>query len=105
MNRFAVVFAMCFAMPALAQPGPVQGRIDNQQQRINQGVATGQLTPAEAHRDEAHLRQDQRIRNRDLAAHGGHLTPAEKARLNARLNNNSARVYDTKHNPPAVPPQ
>ena len=34
----------------------------------------------------------------DLAAHGGHLTPEERAHLNQRLNHNSARVYNTKHN-------
>jgi len=90
--------ALALVRTAAAQPGEVQQRIDNQQQRINQGVASGELTKGEAARDESHLAADQAARNRDLAAHGGHLTPDERAHLNQRLNHNSARVYDTKHN-------
>jgi hypothetical protein len=90
--------ALALVRTASAQPGEVQQRLDNQQQRINQGVASGELTKGEAARDESHLAADQAARNRDLAAHGGHLTPEERAHLNQRLNHNSARVYDTKHN-------
>lgn len=81
-----------------AQAGEVQNRIDRQQQRINQGVQSGQLTHAEYARDESHLRSDERARNRDLRLHGGHLTAAERAHLNRRLSRNSDRIYDTKHN-------
>jgi hypothetical protein len=98
MLGMAVIFALALSQTAAAQPGEVQQRIDNQQQRIDQGVASGELTKGEAARDESHLAADQAARNRDLAAHGGHLTPEERAHLNQRLNHNSARVYDTKHN-------
>ncbi len=109
-NQTAILLAgLCaaaIALPAAAQqPGPVQQRIDNQQQRINAGVRSGQLTNSEAVHDEHHLREDQAIRNRDLAAHGGHLTPAERANLNKRLDHNSARIYDTKHNAAVAPPR
>jgi hypothetical protein len=83
---------------AHADPGPVQQRIDNQQQRINNGVATGALTNHEAAHDEATDARLQADRNRDLADHGGHLTPAERANLNRRLNHSSAHIYNTKHN-------
>jgi hypothetical protein len=98
MLGMAVIFALALSQTAAAQPGEVQQRIDNQQQRIDQGVASGELTKGEAARDESHLAADQAARNRDLATHGGHLTPEERAHLNQRLNHNSARVYDTKHN-------
>jgi len=95
-------------VPPTHQPGEVQQRVDTQQQRINQGVASGQLTHHEAAVDESHLRADERQRNADLRANGGHLTPAEKAHLNHNLNHNSARIYRTKHNgatQPGVPPK
>jgi len=94
--------------PAPAAPGEVQQRFDNQQQRIDQGIKSGQLTGGEAARDEAHLRTDERERNHDLRADGGHLTPAQRAQLNHQLNHNSRRVYNTKHNgvtQPGVPPK
>lgn len=93
---------------ANAPPGQVQGRFNDQQQRIDQGLASGQLTGREAARDESHLRYDERERNRDLRANGGHLTPAEKVQLNRQLNHNSRRIYNTKHNgvtQPGVPPK
>ena len=42
-------------------------------------------------------------RRRRLARHGGHLTAAEQSHLNSRLNHNSGRVYNTKHNAPTQP--
>ncbi len=98
---FGLVLAAVFgARPACAQqPGEVQQRFNNQQRRINAGVASGQLTRGEAARDESHLRADESLRNRQLARNGGApLTAGEKARDNRLLNHNSARVYDTKHN-------
>lgn len=112
MTRLAALAAISLlALPAAAQtlpavqPGEVQSRFNEQQERINQGVRSGSLTPAEAARDEAHLRADERVRNQDLRAHGGHLTPAEQARLNQRLNHNSRRIHETKHNGVSVPPR
>lgn len=99
----AATFAFLLAQPAAAQPGEVQGRANNQQNRIDQGVASGQLSAGEAARDQAHLNNIEAAKARDKAMHGGHLTPAEHARLNQRLNNNSARVYDTKHNAVTAP--
>jgi hypothetical protein len=94
--------AACGASPlaALAQPaGEVQQRFDNQQQRINNGVATGALTRGEAARDESHLRADEALRHRQRVRDDGRpLTAGQKARDNHLLNHNSARIYDTKHN-------
>ncbi len=109
MTRFlSPIFALGLGLaagPTFARaPGPVEQRIDNQQQRINNGVATGELTKGEAARDEAHVEQDQAIRNKDLADHGGHLTGAERAHLDAKLNHNRHRVYATKHNAKVAAP-
>ncbi len=80
-------------------PGEIHQRFDNQQHRIDQGVASGQLTRAEAARDENHLKADEALRHEQRVKDGGGpLTAAQRARDNRRLNNNSARIYDTKHN-------
>jgi hypothetical protein len=76
----------------------VQNRLNRQQARINQGLRSGQLTHKEANRDQRHLNHIEANRNADLARNGGHLTAGEKQRLNTRLNQNSNRVYNTKHN-------
>jgi len=84
------------AAPAFAQP--INQREANQQQRINQGVASGQLTGREAAHDERALNRDERITNRERAMNGGRLTAREHARMERRLNHNSRRIYRTKHN-------
>ena len=73
-------------------------RRENQQDRIAQGVQSGQLKPGET----AHLeRQQQSINREDAAmrrANGGTLTGADKQALNQRQNNASKNIYDKKHN-------
>jgi len=76
----------------------VNGRRFNQQGRIAQGVASGQLTPAETKNlesREAHLNGE--IHN-DRAANGGTLTPQERQQVNHQQNNLSKSIYDDKHN-------
>jgi hypothetical protein len=88
-----------FAVAALpASAGQVWNRVENQQDRIQQGVRSGQLTRGEYSRDEAHLRAINAQRRADLRRNDGHLTPAEQARLNRELNRDSNRIYFTKHN-------
>lgn len=84
------------AVPALAQP--INQREANQQQRIDQGVRSGQLTPREAAHDERGVARDERITTRERARNGGRLTPREHARMERRLNHESRRIYRTKHN-------
>lgn len=86
------------SLPLAARAGEVSNRVGDQQARINQGVRSGELTRGEHARDEAHLAAINAQRRIDLARNGGHLTGAEKARLNRELNRNSARIYNTKHN-------
>jgi hypothetical protein len=90
-------FALATA-PLAASAGEVANRVGNQQARINQGVASGQLTLGEYDRDENHLDRINAQRVHDLKMNGGFLTPGEKWNLNRELNNNSNRIYFTKHN-------
>jgi hypothetical protein len=73
-------------------------RAENQQDRIAQGVQSGQLTAGEA----AHLENNEAKVNRevqtDRAANGGKLTPQEKARVNQQQNRMSRQIYRDKHN-------
>jgi hypothetical protein len=73
-------------------------RRQNQQDRIAQGIRSGQLTARETARLE---RQQQSINHEDAAmrrADGGKLTAGDKAALNRRQNNASRNIYDKKHN-------
>jgi len=68
----------------------------DQQQRVEQGLQSGQLSTGEAARlenGEAHV--DHMEQN---ALRNGNLSPAEAARINKAQNAESARIYDDKHN-------
>jgi hypothetical protein len=89
-------FALAIS-PLAASAGEVHNRVNNQQARINQGVRDGQLTQGEYDRDENHLDRINAQRERDLRRDGGHLTAGQDHRLNRELNNDSNRIYFTKH--------
>jgi hypothetical protein len=90
--------ALAAFIPVAASAGEVQNRINNENARINQGVRNGSLTAGEYHRLDRSADRIQFERNRDLRAHGGHLTPAEYRNLNRQENNLSDRIYFDKHN-------
>ncbi|MGH9528647.1 MAG: hypothetical protein ACRD2S_01870 [Terriglobales bacterium] len=103
-NIFLAVTLAAFALPALAQAdanqprSEVGKRAENQQDRIAQGVKSGQLTAGET----ANLEhKDARINHeihRDRVANGGKLTSGEKARVNHQQNRVSRQIYRDKHN-------
>jgi chorismate mutase len=84
--------------PGTAAMDSVNGRRYNQQGRIANGIASGQLTPHETqnleHR-EANINNE--VHN-DRAANGGKLTPQERAQVNRQQNSASRAIYDDKHN-------
>lgn len=90
------IVAAVLAMPLAASAGQVHNRIENQQDRIQQGVASGQLTRGEYNRDERNLNRIRAQRNE--AIENKNLTPAERAKLNRELNRDSRGIYFTKHN-------
>jgi len=97
----AALVATVLALPLAASAGQVHNRIENQQDRINQGVASGQLTRHEYNVDGHRLNTIRAQRNNALDNHD--LTTAERAKLNRELNRNSNGVYFTKHNPADQP--
>ncbi len=73
-------------------------REENQQDRIAQGIKSGQLTAGEAsHLENNETRINKEVRN-DRAANGGTLTPKEKKQVNKQLNRQSHQIYHDKHN-------
>jgi hypothetical protein len=106
LNAAGVVCATLICMQSMAQTPPapdhareneVNQRLDNQQARINQGLAKGTMTGKQAARDEQH---DANIAKReavDESKHNGHITKAEQRRLNKSEDRNSKRVYSQKH--------
>ena len=73
-------------------------RAENQQDRIGQGIKSGQLTAGEAaHLENKEAKINQEVRN-DRAANGGKLTPQERAQVNRQQNRSSRQIYRDKHN-------
>lgn len=100
-------------MAAFAQQAPLSNadkRDAQQEQRIQQGVASGQVTAREAYRLE---RQQGRIDAAEAAANAdGKVTPAERARINRMQNQANRDIHQQKHDvnsastamAPAAPP-
>ena len=73
-------------------------RAENQQDRIAQGIKSGQLTAGEAaHLESNEAKINQEVRN-DRAANGGKLTPQEKAQVNRQQNRMSRQIHRDRHN-------
>ena len=83
---------------AAAQPATpvVKERQENQQQRINQGAASGELTKKET----AALKTEQRAIQAEKKAFkaDGKVTAAERAKLRRDQNQASRHIYNKKHN-------
>jgi len=68
-------------------------RAENQQDRIAQGIKSGQLTAGEtSHLESKDAAINREVRN-DRAANGGKLTSQEKAQVNHQQNNVSKQIY------------
>jgi len=73
-------------------------RRENQQQRIAQGVKSGQLTAGETAKLENQQRGINQQVKADRAANGGKLTSGEKQQVNKEQNQTSKNIYNKKHN-------
>src|SRR5271168_1952776 len=70
----------------------------NQDQRIANGLRSGQMTSGEAAKSErTQSKIDQQVHN-DRAANGGKLTGQEKQQINGEQNAASRQIYNEKHN-------
>ena len=89
-----------FAIGALLSTGAfaeqVKNREERQQERINEGVESGELTKKEAVKleaAEAKLHQEIKENRQD----GPGLTPKERAKIQKKQNKMSKKIYKQKH--------
>ena len=100
-------------MAALQRPGSTVGavpsrgavgeRAGNQQQRIAQGVGSGQITARGASNLENREANINRTAAQDRQANGGALNAQQRQNLNQRQNNVSNSIYQDKHNAATQP--
>jgi hypothetical protein len=80
------------------KPATINQRKTNQQDRIAQGLDSGQLTAGETRNletQESDINKEERnMRQLD----GGHLTAADKSAINQQQNQVSKQIYTDKHN-------
>ena len=98
-NILVTLFAASIlAAAALAQTSEVGKRAENQQDRVAQGVTSGQLTAGEtANLEKKESAVNQEVRT-DRSLNGGHLTPQERRVVNQQQNKLSNQIYQDKHN-------
>ena len=86
----------------------INARKENQQDRIAQGVKSGQLTPRETSRVEHQEAGINREEHGMRAQDNGHLTAQDRHTLARQQNQESRRIYNQKHDgqtDPGVPPR
>lgn len=107
----AIAVGLGFATGAIAQTAPPStpttttrphnaasetGRDVDQQQRIEQGLQSGQLSSGEARQLEAGEAHIDKTEQRDLR--NGSLSASERAQIQREQNRESASIYGDKHN-------
>ena len=90
------------AGPGVVDPGhprvnQVNGREENQQQRIGNGIKSGKLNSQQAAKLEKREASVQHREQKDMAEHNGHLTKAEQKGINRQQNRISKSIYKDKH--------
>ncbi len=99
MNKSIVAAVLAMSAFAATAAGTDTPRIDNrqanQEKRIDQGIASGELTKREAKR----MNHQQAVVNKaeDKAKADGVVTAKERARLTKAQNKTSKRIYRQKH--------
>lgn len=94
----AAVLAVSTSVGMCQTSATINHRKENQQDRIGQGVTSGQLTAHETNhleRREASINHEEHAMRR---ADDGHLTRADRAALTRRQNRVSHSIYRDKHN-------
>jgi hypothetical protein len=94
----AVIFAQAPQTTDPVTGKTIQERKTDQQDRIGQGVKSGQLTAGETgkleHQEAGINKEERGMRAQD----NGHLTGADKSLVNKQQNQESRRIYRDKHN-------
>ena len=94
----STVAASLLVAGAFAQSTEVGKRRENQQDRVAQGVKSGQLTAGETaglEKKEAAINHEVKT---DRSLNGGKLTPQERKIVNGQQNQMSKQIYRDKHN-------
>jgi hypothetical protein len=86
------------SQPPTATGNTVNDRRENQQDRIANGVQSGQLTAGETKNLEGREANLNREIHDDRSADGGKLTPQERRQVNRQQNHLSNSIYNDKHN-------
>jgi hypothetical protein len=91
------------AGPGVVDPGhprvnQLNRRETRQQNRIANGISSGQLNANEASRLEKREASVQKREQKDMAKHNGHLTKGEQVRINRQQNRISRSIRRDKHN-------
>ncbi len=102
MKIMTIALASTFALTTLAQAQETNKQINQrkteQQQRIAQGVKSGQMTAGETshveHQESAINHEERNMRAQD----NGHLTKADRSVIQKQQNQESRRIYRDKHN-------
>jgi hypothetical protein len=92
---------LCAAGPARAgdfdkthpRRAQVNGRLNNQNKRIDQGEKNGTLTRGQArqlHQEDRGIRKEER---QDAAANGGHITRQQQRQINRQENRTSKQIH------------
>jgi len=76
----------------------INQRIENQGDRIQSGIADGQLTKGEATHLEVRDGEIKAQEHVERKANGGTLTTGEKKQINRELNRNSRQIYRDRRN-------
>lgn len=97
-GAFALMFMLSAdsAAQRISKPGGINGRQQNQRQRIKQGVRSGELTGRETGRLVAEQVHINRMENR-FRSSGDGLNNRERVRLHRELNQSSRHIYRQKH--------
>jgi hypothetical protein len=94
---FSAVASMVLLVSAPAFAGRADLRQVREEERIREGVRSGELSRAEAARLELRHRQIGREIRRDRALNAGHLTPSEKARIERQQDRLNRHIWQEKH--------
>lgn len=98
MRRTILIATIVSTIAGSAFAGRIGVREQNQQKRIAQGVASGQLTPRETVKLESReVKVNSEVRD-FREDNGGTLTTRERAEVNRQQNRLSGEIYRAKHN-------
>lgn len=88
-----MAFAQDIGVPDHPRINEVDQRLQNQEKRIDAGVAAGEINPKQEARDQATDAKVSQELSKDEAKNGGTITKAEQRKMNRQLNKNSKRIH------------